>query len=72
MTLLVSAAPSPAAAGESPAQFIGTLGDQGLEAIRSAATPAQKVAYFRQMLRQDFDLPDICRFVLGPYWRVAT
>jgi len=24
------------------------------------------------MLRQDFDLPEICRFVLGPYWRVAS
>jgi len=24
------------------------------------------------MLREDFDLTDISRFVLGPYWRVAT
>lgn len=72
MTLLVCAAPSFAAASENPAQFIGTLGDQGLEVIRSAATPAQKLTYFRQMLRQDFDLPDISRFVLGTYWRVAS
>ena len=40
--------------------------------IRSAASPGEKVTYFRQMLRQDFDLPDICRFVLGPYWRLAS
>jgi phospholipid transport system substrate-binding protein len=24
------------------------------------------------MIRQDFDLTGICRFVLGPYWRVAS
>jgi phospholipid transport system substrate-binding protein len=23
-------------------------------------------------LQQDFDLPSITRFVLGPYWRVAS
>ena len=72
MALAVSVAPPSATAGENPAQFIGTLGDQGLEVIRSAETPDQKVTYFREMLRQDFDLPGICRFVLGPYWRVAS
>lgn len=40
--------------------------------IRSAASLAEKMTYFRQMLRQDFDLPDICRFVLGSYWRIAS
>jgi phospholipid transport system substrate-binding protein len=24
------------------------------------------------MVRQDFDLTGICRFVLGPYWRVSS
>src|SRR5271168_4368059 len=24
------------------------------------------------MVRQDFDLAGICRFVLGPYWRLAS
>jgi phospholipid transport system substrate-binding protein len=61
-----------AAVGESPAEFIRILGGQGLEVIGSAATLSQKAIYFRQMLRQDFDLPDMCRFVLGPYWRVAS
>lgn len=72
MTLAVSGAPSSVAAGENPADFIRILGDQGLEVIRSAATPAQKAIYFRQMLRQDFDLHGISRFVLGPYWRVTS
>jgi phospholipid transport system substrate-binding protein len=34
--------------------------------------PVSKAAYFDRMLQQDFDLTDICRFVLGPYWRLAT
>jgi ABC-type transporter MlaC component len=72
MTIVVSAVSSSAAAGESPADFIRILGAQGLEVIRSDATLGQKATYFRQMLRQDFDLPDMCRFVLGPYWRVAS
>jgi phospholipid transport system substrate-binding protein len=64
--------PSLAAAGEDPADFIRVLGNQGLEVIRSSATLDQKATYFHQMLRQDFDLTGISRFVLGPYWRVAS
>ena len=60
------------AAGEDPAGFIRILGNQGLEVIRSSATLDQKATYFHQVLRQDFDLSDISRFVLGPYWRVAS
>ncbi len=40
--------------------------------IRSGANLDQKVTYFHQMLRQDFALAEISRFVLGPYWRVAS
>jgi phospholipid transport system substrate-binding protein len=60
-----------AAAGEDPADFIRALGNQGLEVIRSSATLDQKATYFHQMLRQDFNLGDISRFVLGPYWSKA-
>jgi phospholipid transport system substrate-binding protein len=62
----------PAAADESPVDFIRTMGNQGLAVIRSNAAMDQKAAYFHQLLRQDFDLTDISRFVLGPYWRVAS
>jgi phospholipid transport system substrate-binding protein len=31
-----------------------------------------KAVYFHQLLRQDFDLDGMSRFVLGPYWRVAS
>lgn len=61
-----------AAAGEDPADFIRILGNQGLAVIRSSATLEQKATYFHQMLRQDFALAKISRFVLGPYWRVAS
>jgi len=52
------------AAGEDPAGFIRILGNQGLEVIRSSATLDQKATYFHQVLRQDFDLSDMSRFVL--------
>jgi phospholipid transport system substrate-binding protein len=68
----VATAPRPATAGATTAEFIRNLGDQALAVIRSDATPAQKAVYLRQMLRQDFALTDISRFVLGPYWRVAN
>jgi phospholipid transport system substrate-binding protein len=61
-----------AAAGEDPADFIRVLGNQGLAVIRSGATLDQKATYFHQMLRQDFDLTEMSRFVLGPYWRGAS
>jgi phospholipid transport system substrate-binding protein len=68
----ILAAPDRAAAGENPTDFIRILGNQGLEVIRSNMALREKAAYFRQMLRQDFDLVDLSRFVLGPYWRVAS
>ena len=61
-----------AVAGEDPADFIRVLGNQGLAVIRSTATLEQKATYFHQMLRQGFALTEISRFVLGPYWRVAS
>jgi len=68
----LSAAPSPAA-DEAPVAFIRALGDQAVSVIRRPDMPlATKAAYFDQMVRQDFDVTGICRFVLGPYWRVAS
>ena len=60
------------AADEGSAEFISTLGNDALAEMRSAASLDQKLAYFRQMLSQDFDLNGIARFVLGPYWRTAS
>ena len=30
------------------------------------------MARFRELLREDFDVPGIARFVLGRYWNIAT
>jgi phospholipid transport system substrate-binding protein len=68
-----AAAPSLAiATGQTPAEFISTIGNDALAEMRSVASLDQKLAYFRQMLIQDFDLEGISRFVLGPYWRTAS
>jgi phospholipid transport system substrate-binding protein len=64
--------PHSAAADEAPVAFIRTLGTQAVTVIRSAMPLGAKADYFNLMLRQDFDLTGICRFVLGPYWRVAS
>jgi phospholipid transport system substrate-binding protein len=68
----LSVGPHPAAAEDAPVAFIRTLGTQAVWVIRSAMPLGAKADYFSQMLRQDFDLTGICRFVLGPYWRVAS
>jgi phospholipid transport system substrate-binding protein len=69
----LSAAPRSAAAGDAPVVFIRALGEQAVSVIRRFDIPlATKAAYFDQMVRQDFDVTGICRFVLGPYWRVAS
>jgi phospholipid transport system substrate-binding protein len=68
----VSVGPRAAAADETPAQFIRVLGEQAVAVIRSDMPLTGKAAYFRQMIHRDFDLTGISRFVLGPYWRVAS
>lgn len=68
----VSGAPRPAAADEVPVAFVRTLGAQAVSVVRSSMPLFEKAAYFDQMVRQDFDLTGICRFVLGPYWRVSS
>jgi phospholipid transport system substrate-binding protein len=69
---VVSVAPGPVVAGQTPAEFISVIGADVLQEMRADVPLAQKEEYFRQMLRQDADLDGISRFVLGPYWRVAS
>ena len=66
-------APLPAAAADAPTAFISSLGQQALTVIRRPDVSIDgKTTYFRQLLRQDFDMTGISQFVLGPYWRVAN
>jgi phospholipid transport system substrate-binding protein len=72
-TLIVGAlAPTILAAAADPAAVITNLGNRALEVLGKSATPAQRVARFHELFRQDFDVPGIARFVLGRYWKTAT
>jgi phospholipid transport system substrate-binding protein len=68
----LSSVPRPAMADEAPVAFIQDLGSRSLGVIRSDIPLSEKADYFEQMIHRDFDLTGICRFVLGPYWRIAS
>ncbi len=74
LMLVLAAAAIPVGAAIEPGsmQFIESLGNQALQVVRSTMPPAQKLAFFHEVLRQDFDMPRIAQFVLGPYWRRAS
>jgi phospholipid transport system substrate-binding protein len=62
----------PAAAAADPTAVISNLGSRALDVLGKNAPQSQRVARFRELLREDFDVPEISRFVLGRYWNVAT
>jgi phospholipid transport system substrate-binding protein len=59
-------------AAADPAGVITNLGNRALEVLGKNVPPAQRVARFQELFRQDFDVPGIARFVLGRYWKSAT
>lgn len=65
---------APAAApSESISRFIETLGDEAIRQLSPyGITPDERERRFRELLRANFDLPRISRFVLGRYGRQAT
>lgn len=75
MLILAAAAIAPAmpavAAGD-PAALISNLGSRALEVLGKGTTESQRATRFRELLRDDFDVPGIARFVLGRYWNTAT
>ena len=73
MFLIGTFAPAiPAAAAADPTAMISNLGSRALEVLGKGATQSQRLDRFRELLRQDFDIPGIARFVLGRYWNTAT
>ena len=68
---LLTAAPDDAVAQDARA-FVATLGNQAIQVLGPSVAPAQRVARFRELFREDFDIPGIGQFVLGRYWRTAT
>lgn len=71
MLLCLAAAPQRAAAQDATS-FISSLGARGLQALSPSIPRAQQETRFRQLLDNNFDLPEISRFVLGPYARVMS
>jgi phospholipid transport system substrate-binding protein len=61
----------PNAAAADASAFIDDLDAQLQHLIRDTS-PDQRFVRFRQIFRADFDVPGIARFVLGPYWRLAS
>ena len=64
--------PARPAAAADPAAVITNLGNEALRVLGKDVDPNLRVTRFRDLFRQDFDVPDIARFVLGRYWRVIT
>ena len=52
--------------------FIATLGEQAIQVLGPSVPEVQRQARFRELFRDDFDLPGIGQFVLGRYWHIAT
>ncbi len=69
--VLLLASPRPAEAQDARA-FVSNLGQQAIQVLGPNVPEMQRQARFRELFRDDFDLPGIGQFVLGRYWRVAT
>jgi phospholipid transport system substrate-binding protein len=72
LLIVAIALPARPAAAADPAAVITSLGNQALKVLGKNVDPNLRVARFRQLFQQDFDVPGIARFVLGRYWRLAT
>jgi phospholipid transport system substrate-binding protein len=59
----------PATAGSDPVAFINNLGNQ-FQIVARNPSAAQRLAGFRQLFREDFDIPGLGRFVLGRFARL--
>ena len=73
---VLAAEPASAAMKTSPAEaekFIRTLGNEAVKVLSDKAIPlSQRETDIRSLLRKNFDLETIGRFVLGRYWRQAS
>jgi phospholipid transport system substrate-binding protein len=71
LTVLFCAAPRQANAQDARG-FIAKLGEAAIQVLGPSASPEQRLARFRELFHDDFDIPGIGQFVLGRYWRTAT
>ena len=54
-----------------PIAFINALGNR-LQVVTRNGSPEQTLRGLRELLREDFDVPALGRFVLGRFWRILT
>ena len=53
--------------------FVDTLGKDAVSVMANRGlNKVQRIERFRTMLKANFDIPTIARFVLGRYWNLAT
>jgi phospholipid transport system substrate-binding protein len=69
---VVGAAVPRGAAAQDAAAFVRTLGTEAIQVLGPNVSPAPRLARFRQLFHEDFDVAGIGRFVLGRYWNAAT
>ncbi|HLY46179.1 MAG TPA: ABC transporter substrate-binding protein [Stellaceae bacterium] len=71
MVLVLAVAPGKAVAQDARA-FVNALGNDAIQVLGPSVPPDRRLARFRELFHNDFDVPGIGRFVLGRYWRTAT
>jgi phospholipid transport system substrate-binding protein len=72
LLLTVLAAAPRVGAAEDPRAFVNTLGTRAIEVLGPGVSAPQRLARFRELFHNDFDIPGIGQFVLGRYWRTAS
>ena len=72
LLLTILAAAPRAGAAEDPRVFVNTLGTRAIEVLGPGVSATQRLARFRELFHNDFDIPGIGQFVLGRYWRTAS
>lgn len=72
VAITVSAGVPRAGAAPDAVAFVSQLGNQAIQVLGPSVSASQRLARFRELFRDDFDIPGIGQFVLGRYWRTAT
>jgi phospholipid transport system substrate-binding protein len=72
LIVLAGALPGAARAANDPTGFIADLGARAINVLTSTSSETERERQFRGLFEEGFDVNEIARFVLGPYWRTAT
>jgi phospholipid transport system substrate-binding protein len=58
---------------DDPGRFVTDLAQEAIDQLAAVDVPEpERIARFRRLFEDGFDVPLIARFVLGRYWRQAT